>query len=125
MAALEKLKSSSYSIVKREDKPTSSKPSAPFITSTLQQAASNRLGFGVKKTMMMAQRLYEAGYITYMRTDSTNLSVDAVAMARTYIEEEFGKKYLPEKPNVYSSKEGAQEAHEAIRPSDANTTPAS
>ncbi|MGU9854236.1 type I DNA topoisomerase [Pseudomonas koreensis] len=123
MAALEKLKSSSYSIVKREDKPTSSKPSAPFITSTLQQAASNRLGFGVKKTMMMAQRLYEAGYITYMRTDSTNLSVDAVAMARTYIEDEFGKKYLPETPNVYSSKEGAQEAHEAIRPSDANTTP--
>ncbi|MCZ7019489.1 DNA topoisomerase, partial [Salmonella enterica] len=83
----------------------------------------NRLGFGVKKTMMMAQRLYEAGYITYMRTDSTNLSVDAVAMARTYIESEFGKKYLPEKPNVYSSKEGAQEAHEAIRPSDANTEP--
>ncbi|EUB86649.1 type I DNA topoisomerase [Pseudomonas sp. GM30] len=123
MAALEKLKSSSYSIVKREDKPTSSKPSAPFITSTLQQAASNRLGFGVKKTMMMAQRLYEAGYITYMRTDSTNLSADAVAMARTYIEDEFGKKYLPETPNVYSSKEGAQEAHEAIRPSDANTTP--
>ncbi|PAW51758.1 DNA topoisomerase I [Pseudomonas moraviensis] len=122
-AALEKLKSSSYSIVKREDKPTSSKPSAPFITSTLQQAASNRLGFGVKKTMMMAQRLYEAGYITYMRTDSTNLSADAVAMARTYIEDEFGKKYLPEAPNVYSSKEGAQEAHEAIRPSDANTTP--
>ncbi|PNG40774.1 DNA topoisomerase I subunit omega [Pseudomonas asplenii] len=123
MSALEKLKSSSYSIVKREDKPTSSKPSAPFITSTLQQAASNRLGFGVKKTMMMAQRLYEAGYITYMRTDSTNLSADAVAMARTYIEDEFGKKYLPETPNVYSSKEGAQEAHEAIRPSDANTTP--
>lgn len=122
-AALEKLKTSSYSIVKREDKPTSSKPSAPFITSTLQQAASNRLGFGVKKTMMMAQRLYEAGYITYMRTDSTNLSADAVAMARTYIEDEFGKKYLPETPNVYSSKEGAQEAHEAIRPSDANTTP--
>ena len=123
MAALEKLKASSYSIVKREDKPTSSKPSAPFITSTLQQAASNRLGFGVKKTMMMAQRLYEAGYITYMRTDSTNLSADAVAMARTYIEGEFGKKYLPENPNVYSSKEGAQEAHEAIRPSDANTEP--
>ncbi len=123
MAALEKLKSSAYTIAKREDKPTSSKPSAPFITSTLQQAASNRLGFGVKKTMMMAQRLYEAGYITYMRTDSTNLSADAVAMARTYIEGEFGGKYLPETPNVYSSKEGAQEAHEAIRPSDVNTDP--
>lgn len=123
MAALEKLKSSAFTIAKREDKPTSSKPSAPFITSTLQQAASNRLGFGVKKTMMMAQRLYEAGYITYMRTDSTNLSADAVAMARTYIEGEFGGKYLPETPNVYSSKEGAQEAHEAIRPSDVNTDP--
>ena len=69
------------------------------------------------------RRLYEAGYITYMRTDSTNLSADAVAMARTYIESEFGKKYLPDTPNVYSSKEGAQEAHEAIRPSDANTEP--
>jgi DNA topoisomerase-1 len=123
MAALAKLKDSSYSVLKREDKPTSSKPSAPFITSTLQQAASNRLGFGVKKTMMMAQRLYEAGYITYMRTDSTNLSVDAVAAARTYIEQEFGKKYLPEAPMVYGSKEGAQEAHEAIRPSDVNIHP--
>ena len=122
-AALQTLKASSYQIVKREDKPTSSKPSAPFITSTLQQAASNRLGFGVKKTMMMAQRLYEAGYITYMRTDSTNLSSDALEMARSFIESEFGKKYLPEAPNLYSSKEGAQEAHEAIRPSDVNTHP--
>ena len=123
MAALEKLKASSYSIVKREDKPTSSKPSAPYITSTLQQAASNRLSFGVKKTMMMAQRLYEAGYITYMRTDSTNLSADAVEMVRGFIESEYGKKYLPAKPIVYSSKEGAQEAHEAIRPSDVNLKP--
>ncbi|MBB1520768.1 type I DNA topoisomerase [Aquipseudomonas guryensis] len=123
MAALEKLKASSYSIAKREDRPTSSKPSAPYITSTLQQAASNRLGFGVKKTMMMAQRLYEAGYITYMRTDSTNLSADAVEMVRGFIESEYGKKYLPAKPNVYSSKEGAQEAHEAIRPSDVNLRP--
>ncbi|TRX74862.1 type I DNA topoisomerase [Pseudomonas mangiferae] len=124
MAALAILKASSYSVVKREDKPTSSRPSAPFITSTLQQAASNRLGFGVKKTMMMAQRLYEAGYITYMRTDSTNLSADALAMARSFIEDEFGKQYLPAKANVYSSKEGAQEAHEAIRPSDVNLRPA-
>ncbi len=123
MAALEKLKASSYSIVKREDKPTSSKPSAPYITSTLQQAASNRLSFGVKKTMMMAQRLYEAGYITYMRTDSTNLSADAVEMVRGFIESEYGPKYLPAKPLVYSSKEGAQEAHEAIRPSDVNLKP--
>jgi DNA topoisomerase I len=123
MAALATLKASSYSISKREDKPTSSKPSAPFITSTLQQAASNRLGFGVKKTMMMAQRLYEAGYITYMRTDSTNLSADAVSMVRDFIEGEFGKKYLPANPIAYSSKEGAQEAHEAIRPSDVNLKP--
>ncbi|MCP1607004.1 type I DNA topoisomerase [Pseudomonas citronellolis] len=123
MVALEKLKASSYSVAKREDKPTSSRPSAPFITSTLQQAASNRLGFGVKKTMMMAQRLYEAGYITYMRTDSTNLSADAIDMVRGFIDSEFGKKYLPAKPNFYSSKEGAQEAHEAIRPSDVNLRP--
>jgi DNA topoisomerase-1 len=123
MAALAKLKDSAYQVVKREDKPTSSKPSAPFITSTLQQAASNRLGFGVKKTMMMAQRLYEAGYITYMRTDSTNLSNDAIDMVRGFIDSEFGKKYLPAKPNFYSSKEGAQEAHEAIRPSDVNLRP--
>ena len=123
MAALATLKASSYSISKREDKPTSSKPSAPFITSTLQQAASNRLGFGVKKTMMMAQRLYEAGYITYMRTDSTNLSADAVSMVRDFIVGEFGKQYLPANPIAYSSKEGAQEAHEAIRPSDVNLKP--
>ncbi len=123
MAALATLKASSYSVAKREDKPTSSKPTAPFITSTLQQAASTRLGYGVKKTMMMAQRLYEAGYITYMRTDSTNLSADAIEMVRGFIDKEYGKKYLPEKPNFYSSKEGAQEAHEAIRPSDVNLRP--
>lgn len=116
--ALAVLSKASYKVIKREDKPTSSKPSAPFITSTLQQAASTRLGFSVKKTMMMAQRLYEAGYITYMRTDSTNLSADAVNMVREYIETQYGKKYLPAKPVIYSSKENAQEAHEAIRPSD-------
>ncbi|QEA39806.1 type I DNA topoisomerase [Pistricoccus aurantiacus] len=112
------LKTAPLSITGREDKPTRSKPNAPFITSTLQQAASGRLGFSVKKTMMMAQRLYEAGHITYMRTDSTNLSQDALNMARAHIGEEFGARYLPEKPNRYSSKAGAQEAHEAIRPSD-------
>ncbi len=117
-AAVELLKKQDFVVAQREDKPTQTKPNAPFITSTLQQAASTRLGFGVKKTMMLAQRLYEAGYITYMRTDSTNLSVDAVAVCRDYIEGNFGKKYLPKEPNRYSSKEGAQEAHEAIRPSD-------
>lgn len=119
-AAVAILQKARYEVLDREDKPTSSKPSAPFITSTLQQAASTRLGFGVKKTMMMAQRLYEAGHITYMRTDSTNLSLDAVAMARGYVESSFGKKYLPEAPNTYASKENSQEAHEAIRPSDVN-----
>ncbi|GKW22557.1 DNA topoisomerase 1 [Pectobacterium carotovorum subsp. carotovorum] len=117
-AAVSLLENARYVVADREDKPTSSKPGAPFITSTLQQAASTRLGFGVKKTMMMAQRLYEAGYITYMRTDSTNLSQDALTMVRGYIGEEFGKRYLPEAATVYSSKENSQEAHEAIRPSD-------
>ncbi|TGG95705.1 type I DNA topoisomerase [Natronospirillum operosum] len=106
-------------IADRSDRPTQSRPHAPFITSTLQQAASNRLGFSVKKTMMMAQRLYEAGHITYMRTDSTNLSADAVETVRTLIRDEYGQPYLPEKPNRYSSQDGAQEAHEAIRPTDA------
>lgn len=124
MAAVNALQNASYKVSGREDKPTSSRPSAPFITSTLQQAASTRLGFGVKKTMMMAQRLYEAGYITYMRTDSTNLSKEAVSACREYIQKEFGDKYLPEAPNSYSSKEGAQEAHEAIRPSDVGCKPA-
>jgi DNA topoisomerase-1 len=122
MAAVKALQSASYEVVNREDRPTSSKPSAPFITSTLQQAASTRLGFGVKKTMMLAQRLYEAGYITYMRTDSTNLSNEAVEAAREFIGAQFGGEYLPPQPIRYSSKEGAQEAHEAIRPSDVNVT---
>lgn len=116
-SALAELENANYEVCKREDRPTTSKPSAPFITSTLQQAASTRLGYGVKKTMMLAQRLYEAGYITYMRTDSTNLSQEAVDSVRDYITSEFGDAYLPEKPNVYGSKENAQEAHEAIRPS--------
>ncbi|MCZ6502106.1 MAG: type I DNA topoisomerase, partial [Gammaproteobacteria bacterium] len=116
--ALAKLNDASFTVKNREDKPTQTKPTAPYITSTLQQAASTRLGFGVKKTMMMAQRLYEAGYITYMRTDSTNLSAEAVTHCRELISSEYGKKYLPDKPRLYSSKEGAQEAHEAIRPSD-------
>jgi DNA topoisomerase-1 len=123
MAAVKSLQQSSYKVVSREDKPTQSKPSAPFITSTLQQAASTRLGFGVKKTMMMAQRLYEAGYITYMRTDSTNLSKEAVEACREFILESYGKKYLPEAPVLYSSKDGAQEAHEAIRPSNVGVQP--
>ena len=121
--ALADLKPARYRVSGRDDKPTKSKPSAPFITSTLQQAASTRLGFGVKKTMMMAQRLYEAGYITYMRTDSTNLSQEAVAACREFIGVRFGDRYLPDSANVYSSKSGAQEAHEAIRPSNIDIMP--
>lgn len=115
--ALSVLKDATYTVDKREDKPSKSTPSAPFITSTLQQAASTKLGFGVKRTMGLAQRLYEAGHITYMRTDSTNLSKDAVEMCRGYIADTFGENYLPEKAKLYSSKSNAQEAHEAIRPS--------
>ncbi|MAZ65962.1 MAG: DNA topoisomerase I subunit omega [Kangiellaceae bacterium] len=118
------LQSSPHIVKSVETKPSQSRPSAPFITSTLQQAASTRLRFGVKKTMMLAQRLYEAGYITYMRTDSTALSADALTMSREWIAENCGEKYLPESANIYKSKSGAQEAHEAIRPTDVNLEPA-
>ncbi len=113
-ADLEKLP---YLVSKREDKPTRSKAPAPFITSTLQQAASTRLGFSVKKTMMMAQRLYEAGYITYMRTDSTNLSTDAVAACRAYIGDNFPPRYLPDAtPAVFvqGGRPGGARGHTSI-----------
>jgi DNA topoisomerase-1 len=107
-----------------ERKRTTSRPGAPFITSTMQQAASSRLGFGAQRAMRVAQTLYESGHITYMRTDSTNLSTEALTMARAYIKKEFGEKYLPAKPNTYaSSNKSAQEAHEAIRPTDAGFSP--
>ena len=117
-AAVDAMRDASFSVTDLESRKTSSKPSAPFITSTLQQAASTRMGFSVKKTMTLAQRLYEAGYITYMRTDSTNLSNDAVSACRSLIQKDFPAEYLPAEPIRYGSREGAQEAHEAIRPSD-------
>ena len=117
-AAVEAMQGAAFSVTDLESRKTSSKPSAPFITSTLQQAASTRMGFSVKKTMTLAQRLYEAGYITYMRTDSTNLSDDAVSACRNLIKKDFAPEYLPAEPIRYGSREGAQEAHEAIRPSD-------
>jgi DNA topoisomerase-1 len=101
-----------------ETKRTSSRPSAPFITSTLQQAASTRMGYPASRTMRIAQTLYEAGHITYMRTDSTNLSGDAIQMVRGFISDKFGKPYLPDQPNFFASRQSAQEAHEAIRPTD-------
>ena len=100
-------------------------PVAPFITSTLQQESARKLRFSVKRTMMLAQRLYEGieignegavGLITYMRTDSTRVSDDAVRDLRQYVEERYGREYLPEAPNAYKSKKDAQDAHEAIRP---------
>lgn len=108
-----------------EQKEGSSKPSAPFITSTLQQTASTKLGFSVKHTMAVAQMLYEAGYITYMRTDSFNLSNDAVSSIRNHIENAYGKEYLPAQPNRYARKDAdnAQEAHEAIRTTNVDLDP--
>ena len=119
------LEAAAYVVARREDKPTRKNPPPPFITSTLQQAASTGLGFSVKKTMTLAQRLYEAGLITYMRTDSTNLSAEALAACRAHIEGAYGARYLPDQPHVYRSGESAQEAHEAIRPSDVQVAPAS
>ncbi len=123
--AMAELEKAAYEITERKDAPTVSRPYPPFITTTMQQAASVRLGFGVKKTMLLAQRLYEAGYITYMRTDSFHLAPEAVGAARHFIEKEYGARYLPEKPNYFASKAGAQEAHEAIRPTRAEAVPGS
>lgn len=108
-----------------ERKPYTRKPYAPFRTSTLQQEAGRKLRFSSASTMSAAQRLYENGFITYMRTDSTNLSETALAAARSQISELYGNDYLPDKPRVYAKKvKGAQEAHEAIRPAgDAFRTP--
>ena len=100
-----------------EKKKVSHKPYAPFTTSTLQQEAARKLYFSSKKTMSVAQKLYENGFITYMRTDATNLSVDAVGEIREFIKKNYGDKFLPKSPNVYVTKsKNAQEAHEAIRP---------
>ena len=113
-----------FAVKSVEKKRSTSRPPAPFITSTLQQSASSRLSFGAQRTMRQAQALYESGYITYMRTDSTNISGDALNMVRGFVEGEFGARYLPEKPNFYaSSNKSAQEAHEAIRPTDVSFTP--
>jgi len=109
-------KTCSYIVSSVENKKSIRKPSPPFITSTLQQEASTKLGFPVKKTMDAAQKLYEAGLITYMRTDSTNLSEDALKAAEQYIKEIYGKEYSDRKTYTTKNK-GAQEAHEAIRPS--------
>jgi DNA topoisomerase-1 len=106
-------------VISVEEKETKRNPYAPFITSTLQMDASRKLGFGAKQTMQIAQKLYEAGLITYMRTDGVTVAPEAIEAARSWIEKEQGKQYLPPKPRIYSSKaKNAQEAHEAIRPTD-------
>ncbi|MEU5220872.1 type I DNA topoisomerase [Streptomyces sp. NPDC020807] len=120
------LADTAFAVRSVESKPYRRSPYAPFRTTTLQQEASRKLGFGAKATMQVAQKLYENGFITYMRTDSTILSDTAVAAARTQVTQLYGADYLPEKPRVYAGKvKNAQEAHEAIRPSgDRFRTPA-
>ncbi|HJL63515.1 MAG TPA: type I DNA topoisomerase, partial [Candidatus Marinimicrobia bacterium] len=116
-ALAEELQNGPWIVSSVEEKPQTSNPYAPFTTSTLQQEASRKIRFSARKTMRMAQRLYEAGFITYMRTDSIQLSNEALTGARKVIKERYGDEFLPEKPVMYKSKvKNAQEAHEAIRP---------
>ncbi|RYZ69704.1 MAG: DNA topoisomerase I, partial [Proteobacteria bacterium] len=121
-AAAEKIRSGAlnqpWKVSEAEEKPLSRKPPAPFITSTLQQEANRKLGLSAREAMQVAQSLYEQGFITYMRTDSTFLSSQALEASRSKILELYGKDYLPEAPRTYEGKKvkGAQEAHEAIRP---------
>ncbi len=122
--AVADLKQSIFKVASIESKEQKAHANPPFTTSTLQQTANQRLGFSVKKTMNVAQHLYERGFITYMRTDSVNLSADAIDAARQIIGNNYGAKYVPPKPNYYQSKESAQEAHEAIRPSHPEVEPA-
>ncbi len=118
------LKAATYAVASVESKETQKRPSAPFTTSTLQQQAAHRLYFSAKQTMKLAQDLYEAGHITYMRTDSTNLAAEAVDAARAFIGREYGADYVPGTAAAYKTKaKGAQEAHEAIRPTDVAAMP--
>jgi len=125
-ALADALRDTTYDVRSVESKPYRRSPYAPFRTTTLQQEASRKLGTGAAQTMSIAQRLYENGYITYMRTDSTTLSGAAIGAARDQVRELYGAEYLPDQPRVYASKvKNAQEAHEAIRPAgDTFRTPA-
>ena len=133
--AISKINEKKFHITDISSKIVNRNPSGPFTTSTLQQVASGRLGFGTSRTMQIAQKLYQGidvegetiGLITYMRTDGTNLSADAISSFRQYIKSEFGGDYLPDQPLNYSGKKAknAQEAHEAIRPTDINRSPSS
>ncbi len=128
------LKNADIQVAKVSKKEKKRYPAPPFITSSMQMDANRKLRFSAKKTMTLAQRLYEGielgeegptGLITYMRTDSTRLAGEAVAGARDYIDTTYGKDYLPAKPNTFKTKKSAQDAHEAIRPTDVNRTPES
>ena len=131
--AISGLKNKKFNITDISSKIVNRNPSGPFTTSTLQQVASSRLGFGASRTMQIAQKLYQGieiegdtvGLITYMRTDGTNLSADAISDFRNFIKKSYGNEYIPEKANNYSGKKAknAQEAHEAIRPTDINRSP--
>jgi DNA topoisomerase-1 len=117
IALKDRLIDKTWRVSKTEEKPTTRKPAPPFTTSTLQQEANRKLGISARETMSVAQKLYEQGYITYMRTDSVHLSEQAIAAARSCVEQKYGTEYLSPKPRQYSTKsKGAQEAHEAIRP---------
>jgi len=130
---LANLNGATWTVTRLEEKEKQERPPAPFTTSTLQQVSSNRLGYSASRTMRIAQRLYEGvdlgsegqvALITYMRTDSTRVSDDALRAVRERIQSDHGERYLPEKPNRYTSGKSAQEAHEAIRPTDLSYTPA-
>lgn len=120
----EELEGASYKVIEVVKKETHRSPSAPFTTSTLQQEASRKLGFSAKQTMTVAQKLYETGFITYMRTDSLNIAQVALAQAQDVIKEQFGKEYTLDAPRHFTNKsKGAQEAHEAVRPTDLSKIP--
>ena len=118
------LRTKNYSVATLEEKQTRRHPAPPFTTSTLQQEAARKCGFGAKKTMQVAQKLYEDGLITYMRTDGINVSQEAIADARNHIGKAYGNEYVPTAPRQYKNKtKNAQEAHEAVRPTDISLTP--
>ena len=122
--AVQAVRSRALSVQSVEAKPASRNPSAPFMTSTLQQEASRKFGMGAKQCMSTAQRLYEAGYITYMRTDGIDMAPEAVMAARDVIKDRYGAEYVPKSPRMYKNKaKNAQEAHECIRPTDMAVSP--
>ena len=117
--AVQAVSSRALSVTSVEAKPASRNPAPPFMTSTLQQEASRKFGMGARQTMSAAQRLYEAGHITYMRTDGIDMAPEAVHAARDAIKDRYGAEYVPGSPRMYKNKaKNAQEAHECIRPTD-------